>query len=267
MTATASRPLVDEVLPGRARRFAGLVWVLARKGYRVRYRRTALGVVWALLQPVVHAAVIATVFSRLFGRVGVAHYPLFVLCGVLPWAFFTRSLSAATTSVVDNAGLLRKVAVSALVYPLAAIGAHLGAFGASLCVLLVSAAWLGTLSWATLLLPAAVALQLLVVLGPALWSSALVVKARDVRFAIESVLTVLFYATPVIYPAARLGPMGEALLRLNPLSGVLALYRSAIHGTAPDAVSVAVSVGFSVIAIATGLVVFRRRSVEFADLA
>lgn len=264
-TTTTTNPAADRWFP--ARRFASLVYALAKKNFAVRYRRTRLGLTWAVLQPVVQTAVVSLVFQRLFRGMGITNYWLFVLAGILPWSFATRALTSATSSVVDNASLVRKVAVSRLIYPLAALGSSLAVFAASLVVLLAAAAVAGTLSPSVLLLPIAIALQLLVITGPALWAAAYFVTYRDVRFAIESGLLVAFYATPVIYPASRLGEAGESLLRANPMTGVLSLYRAAVHGSPLDVTAVAVSVVFGIVALVSGFLVFRRRADDFADVA
>ena len=251
----------------RTRRFVSLVKVLSQKNFQIRYRRTALGVFWALLQPVIQAGVVALVFQRVFRGFTVENYALFVLSGVMPWALTTRSLSAATTSVVDNASLVKKVAVSRLIYPLAAIGGSVVVYAASLAVLLVGALVFGTLGVDVLLLPLAVVLQLFVTTGPSILGAAYYVAYRDVRYLVESGLVILFYATPIIYPTERLGPTGVALQRWNPMTGVLSLYRAAILDRAVDWAAVLVSVGFGAVVLAVGLAAFHRRSAEFADLS
>jgi len=250
----------------RARRFVRLVWVLSEKNFQTRYRRTALGMAWVLLQPLLQAAVVTIVFERLFRGVAVEHYGLYVLAGVLPWGLTSRALLAGTTSVVDNTSLLKKVAVSRLIYPLSAIGGTAVVWLASLAILVVAAIVTGTLDRGIVLLPVAVVLQLLVVVGPALLAAALYVAIRDVRFLVESGLLVLFYATPVIYPAERLGSLAD-LLAWNPLTGVLSLYRAAVMDRPVDGTAVAVSVTFGVVMLAVSLAVFRRRAAEFADIA
>jgi ABC-2 type transport system permease protein len=250
----------------RTRRFARLVWVLSEKNFQTRYRRTALGMVWVLLQPLLQAAVVTIVFERLIRNVGVEHYGLYVLSGVLPWGLTSRALLAGTTSVVDNTSLLKKVAVSRLVYPLSAIGGTLVVWLASLVILVAATIFAGTIDADLLLLPVAVLLQLLVVLGPCLLAAALYVGIRDVRFIVESGLLVLFYATPVIYPAERLGSLAD-LLQWNPMTGVLSVYRAAVLDRPVDGGAVTVSVVFGAAVLAVSLVVFHRRSAEFADIA
>lgn len=251
----------------RTRRFLNLVRVLSQKNFQIRYRRTALGVVWALLQPVIQAAVVAVVFARVFKGLTVEHYALYVLSGVMPWALTTRSLSAATTSIVDNASLVKKVAISRLIYPLAAIGGSVVVYLASLLVILAGAVVYRTLDVDVLLLPLAVVLQLLVTAGPAIFASAYYVAFRDVRYLVESGLVILFYATPIIYPTERLGETGVALQRWNPMTGVLSLYRAAVLERPVDWAAVAISAGFAVVMLVVGLTAFHRRSAEFADLS
>jgi ABC-2 type transport system permease protein len=251
----------------RTRRFLSLVKVLSQKNFQIRYRRTALGIVWALLQPVIQAVVVAVVFLKIFKGFAVPKYPLFVLSGVMPWALTTRSLGVATSAVVDNASLVKKVAVSRLIYPLAAIGGTLVVYLASLVVVICGGLIYRTLDVRVLFLPLAVLLQLLVTTGPSILGAAYYVSFRDVRYLVESGLIILFYATPVIYPSDRLGPTGVAVQRWNPMTGVLSLYRAAVLPRPVDWAAVAISFGFGVIVLALGLVAFHRRSAEFADLS
>ena len=251
----------------RARDLAGLTWVLSRKNFQIRYKRAVLGIVWAVLQPAFQAAVLTVVFVEFFdASQGIEHFPLYVLSGLLPWAFFAQSLSAGTTSVVDNGPLVKKVALPLLVFPLSSIGGTALAFAAALPVLLVAGLVVGSLGPELLLLPVAVLLQLLVATGVATLTASLYPAFRDVRYLVESALVVGLYLTPVIYDPARAGSTVEALLRLNPLTGVLSLYRAAFLDRPVDLAAVGVTVGGGLLLLGLGLLVFRRRSDEFPDL-
>ncbi len=261
---------VDVVVPARAERardLAGLTWVLSRKNFQIRYKRAVLGVVWAVLQPAFQAAVLTVVFVEFFDASrGVEHYPLYVLSGLLPWAFFAQSMSAGTTSVVDNGPLVKKVALPLLVFPLSAIGGTALAFAAALPVLLVAALVTGTVGWALLLLPVAVLLQVLVAVGVVTLTSSLYPAFRDVRYLVESLLVVGLYLSPVVYDPALAGDTVQGLLRLNPLTGVLSLYRAAFLDRPVDLAAVGLSLLVALLVLALGLAVFRRRSDEFPDL-
>ena len=260
----ASHPRGAEL---RMRRFASLVWILSLKSFRVRYRRTNFGMTWALLQPIVQAGVLVLVFSRVFRRAPVEAYPVYVLTGVLPWSLTTKALTSAVTAVVDNASLVKKIAVSRLVFPMAAIGGSLLAFLPSVLVMAGGAVIARTLDADVALLPIAILLQLGLLVGPSLIGAALYVGLRDVRFAIESGLVMAFYATPIIYPPERLGETGAELLRFNPMTGVLSLYRAAFLHRPPDWFAVTVSVVTMLVTFAIGAVLFRSKAADFADHA
>lgn len=248
----------------------GLTWVLARKNFQVRYKRAILGVLWAVVQPTFYALVLWLVFTRLvaldLSGEQDAPYLLFVLSGTIPWAFFTQSLSAATTSIVDNGPLIKKVALPRLVFTLAAVGGVAIAFAASLVILLVASGLAGTLSLRLALLPLAVLLQLVLVTGLGALTSSLHVAFRDVRYVVDSVILVGFYATPVFYDVTLLDGVARDLIRLNPMTGILGLYRSAFLGAELDLADVAAAGVVSVAALALGLLLFHRRSPAFADL-
>ncbi len=262
--------VVVEGAPGRGeqlRELAGLTWVLSRKNFRVRYKRAALGVVWAVLQPAFQAAVLTVVFLRFFdAATAVPHYPAYVVTGLLPWAFLAQSLSVGTTSVVDNASLVKKVALPLLVFPLSAVGGTGLAFAAGLPVLLVAGAVVGGLGPGLLLLPVALALELAVVVGLTTLTAALHPAFRDVRYLVESLLVVGLYLSPVLYDPASAGGTAQALLRLNPMTGVLSLFRTALLGRPTDLAAVGVAVVVTAGLLALGAAVFRSRSAEFADL-
>lgn len=251
----------------RLARTAALTWTLSRKNFQVRYKRAALGVLWAVVQPAFQAAVLTLVFVKVFrAGSGIPHYPAFVLSGMLPWTFFAQSLSVATVSVVENSSLVRKVAVPLQVFPWSAVGGTALAFLAALPVLLVTGLVVGGLGWATLLLPLALVLQALSVVGLAALASSLYPAFRDVRYLVESALMVGLYLTPVLYPPEKLPETASRLLLLNPLTGVLDAYRAAFVGRSLDWAAVGTSALVSLGLLAVGLAVFRARADEFADL-
>ncbi len=243
-----------------------LVQALSLKNFQVRYKRATLGVVWAVVQPTFQAAVLALVFTKVFDVGGIEHYAAYVVCGILPWSFFTQSLLASTTAISDNGSLVRKVAVPLVVFPAAAVGGIAVAFSASLVVLLVTSLLAGTAGPALLLLPLAVLVELALILALGLMTAAFHPAFRDIRYVIESLLLVGLYASPILYDASKVPAAARPYLDLNPMTGVLSLYRTAVLDRPLDGRAVALTVVGSVLLLGLSWVVFRRRSGEFADL-
>jgi ABC-type polysaccharide/polyol phosphate export permease len=243
-----------------------LVRALSLKNFQVRYKRATLGVLWAVVQPVFQAAVLALVFTQVFDVRGIEDYAAYVVCGILPWSFFTQSLLAATSSIADNGSLVRKVAVPLVVFPAAAVGGIAVAFSASLVVLLVVAVLAGTAGPQLLLLPLAVALQLALVMSLGLLTGAFHPAFRDIRYVIESLVLVGLYASPVLYSDAQVPAAARPWLDLNPVTGMLSVYRTAVLGRPLDGRAVLFTVLLSALLLTVAVVVFRRRSGEFADL-
>lgn len=243
----------------------GLIGALGVKNFRVRFRGARLGPLWVVVQPVIQGSVIAFVFSRVAPRLTTINYPLFVLSGILPWAMTTRAILAGTTSVLDNAPLVKKVAMQKAILPLSAMGAAVAASGIGVLLLIPFSVWVVGPT-RLLLLPLAIAVNLLLVVPAGVLFAALYVRHRDLRFAIESAIVIAFYASPIIYPSGRLGPAMADLQRWNPITGVLSLYRAAFAGLPVDWMAVSVSAGFGAVVLAFAVIVFGRRAGEFADL-
>ena len=269
------RPAASVVVEGgpasrgaRATDLLGVLWVLSRKNFVIRYKNATLGVAWAVAQPAVQAGVLAVVFGVVFRRslAAVEHYPLYVLSGVLPWSLLAQCLAVGAVSVTENASLVKKVALPKVVYPFSAVGGNVLAFLAALPVLVVGALLAGTASPSLLLLGPALALLLLLLSGPVLLTAGLHPAYRDVRFLAEAVLLVLFYATPVIWPASLADGRLGLVVDVNPVVGALDLFRAATLGGAPDGGAVLVTVVVGLLGLAVGLRSYRRRCDEFPDL-
>ena len=258
----------DDKHPGPRRQAWGLVWVLSRKNFQVRYKRASLGVAWAVVQPMFQTALLSFVFLVVFPGTSkrIDHYPIFVLSGMLPWAYFSQGLSAATTSVVDNAGLVRKVRVPSWVFPLSAVGGVAQAFLASIAVMLVASFAVGAASWQLLLLPVAVLLQTAFVTAFGLLTSAFQVALRDVKYFTDAFVMAFFYATPVLYSLDRIPSEYRPWFAANPMGGILTLYRSATLGLPVAWSGVAVAVGATAVLGLLAVWAQRTRSGDFADL-
>jgi lipopolysaccharide transport system permease protein len=251
-----------------------LVGVLARKDFFVRYRRTRLGLLWAIALPVVQAAVLAAVFSSLVSGVGAAtgdrgtSYAVFVFAGMVPWAYFSAAFTAGATSVVDGANLAQRIYFPRLVLPLVAVTTALFPLVATLLVLLGLVVVLGPgLGLATLWVLPGAGLVMVVALGLALLFSAAQVYLRDLRFAVSAGMTVLFYLTPVIYPVTRAPAALRPVVELLPAAGPVELFRHAVGAAGPGLWrSVAASLVWAVVAGGVGFVVHCRRDRVLADL-
>jgi lipopolysaccharide transport system permease protein len=246
--------------------WAGITWMLGVRTFRIRYLRSRLGIGWALAQPLVQAAVLSFVFLKVFKVGKVEHYPLYVLSGIMTWQAFSGSVNGATTSAVDNAGLLRKVRMPAVVFPVAHVTSVLIVFTLQAVVLVALAVAVGTAGPGLLLLPLVMLLLSLLATGIGLLTCALYVAYRDVKFLVESGLLLAFYASPVLYHPDAVPDSVAWVLELNPMYGVMLLARTALLGEdLPGRPLVSTLAGLVLLLVAGGLL-FRRRSRGFADL-
>lgn len=261
---------------GRAReywhdlwRYRELLFFLAWRDVKVRYKQAVLGVAWAVVQPLVTMALFTFVFGTLAGmRAGGTPYPLLVLAGLLPWQLFSGAFTGSSGSLVTNANLISKVYFPRLVVPIAAVVVAVVDFGVVIVLYGAFAAWFGAWpSWRVLLLPVFTAFALLVALGAGLWLTALSVRYRDFRLFAPFLLHVGVLATPVGYRADAFARW-HRLLALNPLTGVIDGFRWCLlagdHVLQPLAVATSLLVGVAL--LASGLWFFRRTERTFADL-
>lgn len=263
----ASHGHVDTVHLSPMRAHIGLVWAMSKKNFQVRYKRAVLGVLWAVVQPSFQAAFLTFIFLYVFhyGRT-IPHYPLYVLSGMLPWAFFTQGVAVATGAVVENAALVRKVAVPRVIFPISAVGGVALAFLASVAILVVAAFLSGTVSTALLLLPLAIVIETFVIVALGVLACAFHVAFRDVKYIVESALLIGLYATPVLYDLHRMPHLAQQVIRTNPMTGAMSLYRAAVLGQPLDRPAVILGVIVSGVLLAVALAVFAHRSDEFPDL-
>lgn len=243
-----------------------LLWALTLKELKVRYKRATLGILWTVLNPLLQMAVLTTIFVVIL-QIPVPRYPLFLLAGLLPWTFLALGLTAGTTAIVDNGPLVKKVSFPRELLPVAAVLASLIHFLVALSLLLLSLAiFRPGLPTTAIVLPAAVILQFLLVVALALLTSGLNVRYRDTRFLVEAILTVGFYATPVLYPVSLVPEGWQPLLLLNPMAGVVEIYRSVLwDGTLPAAKTVLSAAGPTFLLLFAGGILFRRGAPTFAD--
>lgn len=249
--------------------FRELLYFLAWRDVKVRYKQAALGAAWALVQPTVTMALFTLVFGKLAAMPsGGVPYPLLVLTGLLPWQLFAAALSGSSGSLVSNANLISKVYFPRLIVPLSALAVALVDFTVTLGLFAAVSTWFGVIpSWRIVFLPAFILLTLLIAFGAGLWLTALTVKYRDFRFIVPFLLQVGVFVTPVGYRMDYL-PNWRSLLALNPLTGAIDGFRWCLLGNgyelAPS--SLAISIATAIILLASGLQYFRRTERTFADI-
>ena len=249
-------------------RFRELAVVLAERDLRVRYKQTALGIAWVVLQPVVAAAIFTVVFGRLAALPSDGlPYAVFVYSGLVMWTFFSRSLESVTQSLVQNRDLVTKTYFPALVAPVAMALPGLVDLVVSLLILAVVIAAYGVTPGASLiLLPVWVGACLLVVLAAGLWLSALNVRYRDVRHTMTFLVQVWFFASPVVYSSSLVEGSWKYVYALNPMVGVLDGFRWSVADAPAPGWELVVSFAVVLVMLGGGLVYFLRAERQFADL-
>lgn len=246
-----------------------LLWILAARDVKVRYKQTVLGAAWAILQPLLTMIVFSLVFGRLAGipSDGVP-YPLFSFCALLPWQLFATSLTQSGNSLVGNQNLITKVYFPRLLIPLSAMISPLVDFAIAFVVLVGLMFWYGHLpAAAALALPLYLVLALLTALAAGLWLSALNVEYRDIRYIIPFLIQFWMFVTPIAYPSSLVPDRWRWVIALNPMTGVVDGFRWCLLGTpAPSGSLLAVSVAAVVVLLLGGLSYFGSMERTFADL-
>jgi ABC-type polysaccharide/polyol phosphate export permease len=246
-----------------------LLRTLARKDFYVRYRRTSFGMAWAVGLPLVQAAVLAVVFTRIVRIETEGNYGVFVFAGMLPWTFLASSVTIGSTSIVDGAALATKIYFPRALLPLVTLGANVYGFIPGVAVLLLAAATLGEgLSTDVWLVVPAVVLMIAFVASLVLVLAGLHVYFRDLRFIVQAAILAWFYGTPVIYPIDMATGTLRTVLLANPATGMVTLFRDAVSDTGTDdlGVALAATIAWTVALAVAGLVLHARRDRVFVDL-
>lgn len=246
-----------------------LVFFLAWRDIKVRYKQTALGAAWAVIQPFFTMLV----FSLFFGRLAKVPsddipYPLFAYAALVPWTFFAHGLAESSNSLVGQAHLIKKVYFPRLVVPTSTVLAGLLDFAIAFLVLIGMILWYGRVpTWHIVFLPLLVGLALVTALGVGLWLSAINVEYRDVRYTIPFLTQVWMFMTPIAYSSSLLAEKWRLVYALNPMVGVVEGFRWALLGTgrAPGP-SVLVSALAAVAILISGAFYFRRMERTFSDV-
>src|SRR6266436_9761794 len=246
-----------------------LLYFLTLRDIKVRYKQTALGAAWAVIQPFFMMVVFSLFFGRLAGvKSDGIPYPIFTFCALLPWQLFAHALTESSNSLVANERLITKVYFPRLAVPISAVLGGLIDFAIAFVILLLMMAYYRIVpTRAIFALPAFILLAIVTALGVGLWLSALNVKYRDVRYTITFLVQFWLFATPVAYPSSIVPERWRMVYGLNPMAGVVEGFRWALLGKSqgPGGLLV-VSIAVVILIFLGGLYYFRRMEAEFADV-
>ena len=248
-----------------------LFYFFTWRDIKIKYKQTALGFIWAVLQPLL----MMLVFTFFFGRTLKVPsqnlpYPVFVFSGLLLWTTFSSGLTNASNSIVSNSAIIKKIYFPRLIIPVSSILVALFDFLMAFIIFIpLLFVYQQKVDWSALLLwPLAIGISLISILGPGSWLAALNIKYRDFRYVIPFLIQVLFFLTPVIYPITLLThQVLKYVVLLTPMYAAIELFRMPLTGVIPDLTMVSISLLSGVLLLFIGIVYFKRTESFFADLA
>jgi lipopolysaccharide transport system permease protein len=277
-TGVVGKPLVLRITPpsrwwaipfGELWSYHELLYFFVWRDVKIRYKQTAIGAAWAILQPFLTMLV----FSLFFGRLahipsGGLPYPVFYYSALLPWMYFAAALQNATNTIVENQRLITKVYFPRLALPLSAVLSGLVDFGVSFGMFLVLMVYYGIRPGAAVLwLPVFLLLAILTALGVGLWLSALNAIYRDVRYVLPFLVQFWLFASPVVYASSLVPLKWRWLYGLNPMAGVIEGFRWSLTGRGdPPGRMFAVSVGVVIVVLLSGIGYFQKMETTVADV-
>jgi lipopolysaccharide transport system permease protein len=250
--------------------YRDLFYFLVSRDIKVRYAQSILGVGWAVIQPVFSMIVFTIVFGKLakIGSDGVP-YAIFTYSALVPWTYFSTSLTESTGSLIASRNMLTKVYFPRLIIPLTPVLSKLVDFGIALILLFVLMVWFKIPpTICALTLPALIMLMMFTAAGIGMWLTALAVQYRDVKYGMGFVVRLLMYAAPVVYPVSLIPEKYRLFYGLNPMAGVIEGFRAALLGTRPmpwDLLTLGCII--SLMIFVGGALYFRRLERFFADVA
>ncbi|PKO20698.1 MAG: phosphate ABC transporter permease [Chloroflexi bacterium HGW-Chloroflexi-1] len=254
-------------------KYRELLYFLVWRDVKVRYKQTVLGVAWIVLQPLLSTVVFTVIFGILLKVPSDgAPYALFALAALVPWQYFSGSMSRVGTSLVNSANLITKVYFPRLIIPLSGVLSTLVDFTIGFAVLIILLiVYRVPLTPQVVWLPLFLLLAIVTALGFGLWLAALNVRYRDINYLIGFLLQIWMYATPVVFGATLIPERYRWLMALNPITGVVEGFRWSLIGgilqdSNPPGPSMAVSATISLVVLLAGLVFFRRTERTFADI-
>lgn len=246
-----------------------ILYSLAIREIKIRYKQTVMGASWAVLQPLFTMIIFTLIFGGIaqISSEGIP-YALFSYSGLLLWIYFQNALTTSGNSLVSNAQLLSKVYLPRIFIPTAPCLSGIVDYVIALTILAVMMIYYQFMPTATiLLLPVILFLTMLLAAGTGYWLSSICVKYRDIKFALPFFIQMLMFVSPVIYPANIFGGKLQWLLTLNPLTGLINAHRAVLLGYMPvDYVSLAISAAITLVIFFSGVLYLRRTEKYFADL-
>lgn len=249
--------------------FRDLLLALAGRDVKLRYKQTALGVIWVVLQPLMAAGI----FSFVFGKVAKLSsdgqpYFIFAFTGLLGWNLFSSVLTKVSGAMVGNSHLISKVFFPRLILPLSSIASALVDFAVAAAMLAVLMVIYGVLpGWGILLLPVWIGLLLMMATGVGLFASSLMVSYRDVGYILPVALQILLYASPIAYSVSQVPEYLRQWYELNPLSSLLSAIRWSVFGSGSlDLLQLSYAAGVAILVLLAGLFWFKRMERQFADV-
>jgi len=254
---------------GAVWRYRELLYFLIWRDFKVRYKQAAIGVAWAVVQPVFMVIIFTVVFGN-FAKIpsdGIP-YPLFAFTALLPWTYFSEAVRRGSMSLADDSELIRKIYFPRLIIPLAMVVGPMVDFLVSFLVLAALLVWYGVMpTWGVVFLPLFVFIALILALAVALWLGPVNVRFRDIKHTLPLLLQTWMYASPIVYPLSIVPEQWKLLYSLNPMVGVIEGFRWALLGTGnPDFVAMSLSAGFVLLVLLGGIVYFKRMERFFADV-
>ncbi|MBL0919583.1 MAG: ABC transporter permease [Hydrogenophaga sp.] len=251
-------------------RYRSLLFILAWRDIRVRFKQTVIGAAWAVLRPLLTLIILTIVFSKIarLPSEGNAPYVLLVLSGLLPWQFFAAGLSDAASSVTDNEKIVSKIYFPRLVIPISALAVCAVDFAIALLIMVGIFAFYGlTPDWNLLALPVVLVFAVLAALGPGLLLAALNVKYRDFRYVVPFIVQMGIYVSPVAYSTSLIPEGWRTLYYLNPMAGLIDAFRWTVLGSnfTPWWPGIGLSLSVLVVLLVAGALYFRATERSFAD--
>ncbi|MSP37443.1 MAG: ABC transporter permease [Deltaproteobacteria bacterium] len=243
-----------------------LLQVLVSRELKGRYRGTVLGFIWTLVNPLVLMAIYVLIFS-IYLRVEMRHYPAFLLCGIFSWTWFSVGISDATTSIIVNGGLIKKVYLPSEIIPLVYITSNMVHYLLTLPIqLLFLILFHDGLAWVIVYLPLVLLIQFVFMYALALILSSLAVRFRDLLQIVPNLLMVWFFITPVFYPSTTVPPEYHVLVDFNPMAHIIRCFQDILYyGRSPSFASVALAAGLASLLLIAGFSLFESQRDIFAE--
>lgn len=248
--------------------YRDLLYILVERDLKIRYKQTIIGAAWAVLQPLITMVIFAFFFGKISGVPSDGlPYPIFAYAGLLPWTFFSNAVTNSGNSLVMNSSLITKVYFPRMIVPIATvIASFLDFIIASVFLILMMIYYDIGISPNLLMLPVVISLIIVLAVGIGLWTAALNVKYRDVRFALPFVIQIGLFITPIIYPLSSVPDDWHWVMSLNPLTGFIEAFRDACFGHPFDWMNLGISTAVTLIILFFTMRIFRKMERSFADI-